>query len=160
MPLWTGCGYEYQDSEWKLSKKFDREEECEKCGRTTMVNYCHTCNDCMHREWQRWRDTPRVSAEQESARIRKEGEDYERRKKALENPFGFGSVREIRQLYYKEESLMKCKCENWGPQVSLIDGALGFIQTTRGYLMGFSGLVPFISCPWCGKKLEEEDVLE
>jgi hypothetical protein len=36
-----------------------------------------------------------VSAEQESARIRKEGEDYERRKKALENPFGFGSVGEI-----------------------------------------------------------------
>jgi hypothetical protein len=90
MPLWTGVGYEYQESEWELSRKFDREGECEKCSRNTMVNYCHTCEDCMHREWQRWRDTPRITFEQEMERIRKEGEDYERRKKALENPFGFG----------------------------------------------------------------------
>ncbi len=44
----------------------------------------------MQKEWQRWRDTPRISGEQELERIREESAEWARRKKRHDDPFGLG----------------------------------------------------------------------
>ena len=52
---------------------------------------------------------------------------------------------------------MICKCEDWQPNVDIINGYISFGTIHYGFNpKGYDGK-PFKYCPWCGKQLEEKN---
>ena len=49
---------------------------------------------------------------------------------------------------------MNCDCKDWKPNVKIIDGIIA-LHALRIGTKGYSGK-PFVYCPWCGEKLNEE----
>jgi hypothetical protein len=50
MPLYTGVGYVYTDSEKQLARKFDKEGVCVVCKEKKEINYIKECKGCYNEE--------------------------------------------------------------------------------------------------------------
>ena len=48
-------------------------------------------------------------------------------------------------------------CDEFEPGIKAIDGPI-VLQAVRSGVLDFYKGKPFLFCPWCGKKIEEEEV--